>query len=154
MQTPQKKINLETLKFLEIIDEIKETNRLLNANPKTYSAIAGIIYPSDRTIFTKLKTGIRKKIPLDALVNLATYFKVDMNYIFFEGFEMNYFPEVVMNSNNKKTIDTKISLEQLKIINKNEHNALALAMSLYEKLEQVMKKLELTIENQSVSNVK
>ncbi|GGG35842.1 hypothetical protein GCM10011344_40930 [Dokdonia pacifica] len=154
MQTQQKKINPETSKFLEVIDEIKNTNRLLDANPKTYSAIAGIIYPSDRTIFTKLKKGVRKKIPLDALVNLATYFKVDMNYIFFEGFDMNYFPEIVMNSDNKKTIDTTVSLEQLKTINKNEHNALALAMSLYEKLAKVMEKLELTIENQSVSKIK
>ena len=134
MPTQQPILHPETVKFLEVIEEIKETNRLLKIKPHTNSGISSIIYPTDRTIFSKLKNGMRKRVPMDALRALANHFKIDMNYIFYDGFEINYYPEVLQDSTTKSNTSFKVSDDHLRIINKNNYNALSLTMKLYEQM--------------------
>ncbi|MFC4636082.1 hypothetical protein ACFO3O_19390 [Dokdonia ponticola] len=134
MPAPQPTLYPETVKFLEVIEEIKETNRLLKVEPKTNSGISNIIYPTDRTIFSKLKTGMRKRVPMDALAKLAIHFKIDMNYIFYDGFEINYFPEVLQDSTANNEVRIHVSDDHLRIINKNNYNALGLTIKLYEQM--------------------
>lgn len=150
MQSEKPTLFPETIKFLEVIEEIKQTNKLLKIEPKTNSAISNLIYPTDRTIFSKLKTGMRKRVPMDALVKLAVYFKIDMNYIFYEGFEINYYPEVLQDSSTKNQVNYNVSDDHLRIINKNSHNALGLTIRLYEQMMTLLEENRNLTENQKV----
>ncbi|WP_299212560.1 hypothetical protein [uncultured Dokdonia sp.] len=152
MPPPPPTIYPETIKFLEVIEEIKETNRLLKVEPKTDIAISNIIYPSDRTIFSKLKNGMRKRIPMDALMNLALHFKIDMNYIFYDGFEINYYPEVLQDSATNNQVILNVSDDHLRIINKNNYNALGLTMKLYEQMMTLLEQNRKLSENKKVKS--
>ncbi|MFC4633855.1 hypothetical protein ACFO3O_08045 [Dokdonia ponticola] len=152
MQAPQPTLYPETIKFLEVIEEIKETNRLLKVEPKTNIGISNLIYPTDRTIFSKLKTGMRKRVPMDALLNLAKHFKIDMNYIFYDNFEINYFPEVLQESTTKNQANYSVSDDHLRIINKNNYNALGLTIKLYEQMMNLMEQNRNLSENKKVKS--
>ncbi len=152
MQTSQPILHPETVKFLEVIEEIKETNRLLKVEPKTNSGISSIIYPTDRTIFSKLKNGMRKRVPMDALRELAKHFKIDMKYIFYDGFEINYFPEVLQNSATNSKASFNVSDDHLRIINKNNYNALGLTMKLYEQMMTLLEQNRNLSEKQKVKS--
>lgn len=152
MQAPQPTLHPETIKFLEVIEEIKETNRLLKVEPKTNKGISSLIYPTDRTIFSKLKTGMRKRVPMDALQNLANHFKIDMNYIFYDNFEINYFPEVLQESATKNQANFRVSDDHLRIINKNNYNALGLTIKLYEQMMNLMEQNRNLSENKKVKS--
>ena len=150
MQAPQPTLHPETIKFLEVIEEIKETNRLLKVEPKTDISISNIIYPSDRTILSKLKNGMRKKVTMDALRELAIHFKIDMNYIFYDGFEINYYPEIFRDSSTNNEAILNVSDDHLRIINKNNSNALVLAMRLLEEMMNLLEKNRNLTENKKV----
>ena len=142
MNNSKSNIDNQTFKFLQIIEEIKATNKLLKVEPKTNTGIAALIYPTDKTIFTKLKNGMRKKVPFDALVNLATHFKVDMNYLFYDGFEINYNPSALQGIAYGKQLGVDVSVEELKIMNKTQYNSLTLAMGMYKKMEEMMETIK------------
>ena len=142
----------ETIKFLEVIEEIKETNRLLKVEPKTDIAISSIIYPADRTILSKLKNGMRKKVPMDALRELAIHFKIDMNYIFYDGFEINYYPEMFRDSSTNNKASFNVSDDHLRIINRNNYNALGLTMRLLEEMMSLLEKNRNLSENKKVKS--
>lgn len=154
MPSSENKFNPVTTRFLNVIEEIIQTNKLLDVQPKNYSAVARLVYPSDRTIFARLKTGVRKKVPQEAFINLATHFNIDMNYIFYDGFQMNYVPKIIFDSSNEKRISTALSLSQLQTINTDHHSALALAMELYKKFELLLEKFDFSVENQIITHKK
>jgi len=139
MDNSQLKIDNQVFRFLQIIEEIKTTNKLLKVEPKNNNGIATLIYPADKTIFTKLKNGMRKKVPFDALTNLAKHFKVDMNYLFYDDFEINYNPSALQGLAYGKEQGIDLSDEELRSMNKAQYNSLTLAMGMYKKMEEMMR---------------
>jgi len=142
MDNSKEAINDQVSKFLEIIEEIKSTNKLLRLEPKNNHAIASLVYPSDKSIFTKLKNGQRSKVPFDALINLAKYFKVDMNYMFYDDFHINYNPMVSKATAYGKSQQAVFSDQELKTFNSNEYKSLSLMIGMYEKIEELVKTIK------------
>ncbi|WP_346881266.1 hypothetical protein [uncultured Algibacter sp.] len=83
-------------KFVKAIDEIFHQNKELGIKPTNDSALAGLIYPSNRGIISSVRNK-KKHIPHLALINLSKHFEVDMNY-FYGDSPFQYKPPVVKNS--------------------------------------------------------
>ena len=153
MENIKLNISEPVLRFLAIIEEIKSTNKLLKVEPKTNNGIAELVYPADKTIFSKLKNGKRKKVPFDALINLAKHFIVDMNYLFYDGFEINYNPIVLQGLEQGKLQKIGFSDDELSNMNKLQNNSLSLAISMYKKMDDLMEMYgQLDVHKSNVNN--
>jgi hypothetical protein len=84
------------LKFVSALDEVIAVNTELGIKPNNDSSIGSIIYPSNRSIISSVRSRA-KHIPHLALMNFAKEFKVDMNYFYTEEHLLNYKPPAIKN---------------------------------------------------------
>lgn len=87
------------LKFIEAIDEVLEKNDELGLKPSNDSSLGKLIYPSNRSIISSVRSRA-KHIPHLALINFAKLFDVDMNY-FYSDRSLSYIPRVTTVNNNQ-----------------------------------------------------
>ncbi|MHA7058427.1 hypothetical protein ACWGOQ_0014490 [Aquimarina sp. M1] len=85
------------LKFIEAIDTVLEKNDELGIKPSNDSSLGKLIYPSNRSIISSVRSRA-KHIPHLALINFAKLFDVDMNY-FYSDRTLNYIPRVRTSDN-------------------------------------------------------
>lgn len=84
------------LKFVSALDEVIAVNKELGLKPNNDSGVGKIIYPSNRSIISSVRSR-SKHIPHLALMNFAKEFKVDMNYFYSEEHLLNYKPPAIKN---------------------------------------------------------
>ncbi|WP_339625395.1 hypothetical protein [uncultured Winogradskyella sp.] len=84
------------LKFVSALDEVIAVNTELGIKPNNDSSIGRVIYPSNRSIISSVRSRA-KHIPHLALMNFAKEFKVDMNYFYTEEHLLNYKPPAIKN---------------------------------------------------------
>ncbi len=80
-------------KFLDAVDEIKRINTKLGIKPNKDSAIGRLIYPSNRSIISSVRSQA-KHIPHIAIINFAKEFNVDMNYFYDSMTSLQYQPRI------------------------------------------------------------
>ena len=85
------------LKFIDAIDEVLQKNDQLGIKPSNDSSLGKLIYPSNRSIISSVRSRA-KHIPHLALINFAKMFDVDMNY-FYSNRTLNYIPRVRTTDN-------------------------------------------------------
>lgn len=82
-------------KFVQAVDEIIAVNSELGIKPNNDSAIGNLVYPTNRSIISAVRSR-SKHIPHLAIINLAKQFKVDMNY-FYANTTLQYQPPTITN---------------------------------------------------------
>lgn len=87
-------------KFVKAVDEVITVNSELGIKPNNDSAIGNLIYPSNRSIISSVRSK-SKHIPHLAIINFAKHFNVDMNY-FYNGTPLQYQPPSITNITVKK----------------------------------------------------
>lgn len=83
-------------KFVTALDQVIAVNTELGIKPNNDSSIGQIIYPSNRSIISSVRSK-SKHIPHLALMNFANEFSVDMNYFYSEEHLLNYIPPTIKN---------------------------------------------------------
>ena len=83
-------------KFVKAVDEVIAVNTELGIKPSRDSAIGRLVYPSNRSIISAVRSR-SKHIPHIALINFAKQFNVDMNYFYNENFTLQYQPPTITN---------------------------------------------------------
>lgn len=92
-------------KFIEAIDQILEKNGDLGIKPNNDSSLGKLIYPSNRSIISSVRSR-SKHIPHLALINFAKAFDVDMNF-FYGRSHLDYKP---MTTHKSKTNSNSITI--------------------------------------------
>ena len=95
MKNKEEYNNLD-LKFIEAVDEVIAINKELGIKPYNDSAVAKMIYPSNRGIISSVRSR-SKHIPHLALMNFAKEFDVDMNYFYKSEVKLQYKPSDINN---------------------------------------------------------
>lgn len=95
MKKSPKYVNIDE-KFVDALDEVIAVNTKLGIKPNNDSSIGKIIYPSNRSIISSVRSK-SKHIPHLALINFANEFSVDMNYFYSDNHILNYKPPVTKN---------------------------------------------------------
>jgi len=88
-------VNIDT-KFVTALDEVIAVNTELGIKPNNDSGIGKLIYPSNRSIISSVRSR-SKHIPHLALMNFAREFRVDMNYFYQDKCPLNYRPPIIKN---------------------------------------------------------
>lgn len=83
-------------KFVKAVDEVIAANTELGIKPSRDSAIGRLVYPSNRSIISAVRSR-SKHIPHIALINFSKHFNVDMNYFYNENFTLQYQPPTITN---------------------------------------------------------
>lgn len=85
-------LTIRDMKFIQAVDQILEANRKEGIEPSTDNALGKLIYPSNRSIVTAVRTAL-KHIPDVALSNLAHRFDIDMNFFYRDQAPFKYKPQ-------------------------------------------------------------
>jgi hypothetical protein len=82
-------------KFVQAVDEVITLNSELGIKPSNDSSIGKLIYPTNRSIVSAVRSR-SKHIPHLAIINFAKQFNVDMNYFYAET-PLQYQPPTITN---------------------------------------------------------
>ena len=85
-------LSIRDLKFLQAVDHILDAKKKAGEKPNSDNGVGLMIYPSNRSIITAVRTSIRH-IPDTALANFANMFNINMNFFYREGAPLKYQPD-------------------------------------------------------------
>lgn len=107
-------------KFINVIDYIIFLHKRLGIKPANFGAIGKLIYPANRGIVSAVRNK-KKHVPHLAIINLAKYFDIDMNYFYKSSVPIKYIPskEVGLDENNALTLKHVCAEVQMDKENKN-----------------------------------